>query len=438
MKMCKFNFKKLFPTKKSFIISLLIFIILIGGILFFTSQSVASKAVISFWNDRISHNLFYGKNNIATNNVSSTNEGSLYQSSDSYEQAVINAVKNASPAVVSIIISKNIPIVEQCPYNPFGDLPLQFQQLFGFGSSTFTAPCDTGKTKLQEVGGGSGFIISSDGLILTNKHVVSDTNASYTVLLNNGDKYPAKVLARDPSQDLAVVKIDANNLQTVEIGDSNNIQLGQTAIAIGNALGQFSNTVSVGVISGLSRTVTASDQYSNVNQETIHNVIQTDAAINFGNSGGPLLNLRGQVIGINTAIASGAQSIGFAIPINQAKRDINSIKNSGKIQVAYLGVRYISLTSDIAKAQNISVDNGALVRGDASGPAVMAGSPAAKAGIQAEDVITKVNNQVIDQNNDLSTVIAQYNVGDTITLTINRAGKVLTLNVVLEERPVSK
>jgi serine protease Do len=439
MKMRKFNCKKIFPTKKSFIISFLVFIILIGGILFFAIPSNASKSFISFWNNRISHNLFYKNNNgSVANNASSSNENSLYQSADSYEQAVISAVKNASPAVVSIIISKNVPVVEQCPYNPFGDLPPEFQQFFGFGSSTFTAPCDTGKTTLQEVGGGSGFIISSDGLILTNKHVVSDTSASYTVLLSNGDKYPAKVLARDPSQDLAVVKIDANNLPTVQIGDSSNVQLGQTAIAIGNALGQFSNTVSVGVISGLSRTVTASDQYSNVNQETIHNVIQTDAAINFGNSGGPLLNLRGEVIGINTAIASGAQSIGFAIPINQAKRDINSIKNSGKIQVAFLGVRYISLTPDIAKAQNIPVDSGALVRGDANGPAVMKDSPAEKAGVQAEDVITKVNNQVVDQNNDLSTIIAQYNVGDTITLTINRAGKIITLKVSLEERPASK
>ena len=168
-------------------------------------------------------------------------------------------MKEASPAVVSIVISEQVPIVEQCPYNPFGNLSPEFQQFFG-ATPDMTEPCDTGKTQLQEVGGGSGFIISSDGLILTNKHVVSDASASYTVITNDGKKYNAKVLARDPSQDFAVVKISATGLPTVTLGDSDGLDLGQTAIAIGNALGQFSNTVSVGVVSGLERTVTASDE----------------------------------------------------------------------------------------------------------------------------------------------------------------------------------
>jgi serine protease Do len=371
------------------------------------------------------------------NAISASNNISLYQPAIDYEQAVVGAVKKTSPAVVSIIISKNVPVVEQCPYNPFGDLPPEFQQFFGNGSG-LTAPCDTGKTQLQEVGGGSGFIISSDGLILTNKHVVSDTSASYTVLMNDGTKYDAKVLARDPSQDFAVVKINATNLPTVTLGDSNGLELGQTTIAIGNALGEFSNTVSVGVISGLSRTVTAGDPNSTEGEETIRGVIQTDAAINPGNSGGPLLNLRGEVIGINTAIASGAQSIGFAIPINQAKRDITSVKASGEIQASYLGVRYLAVTADIAKAQNLPVENGALVRGGSDGPAVASGSPAEKAGVQAEDIIVKVNNQTIDADHDLGTVIAQYNVGDVVVLTINRAGKIITLQAALAKRPTGQ
>jgi serine protease Do len=286
---------------------------------------------------------------------SSSSSAPLYQPTLNYESAVVDAVKKASPAVVSIIISKNVPIVEQCPYNPFGNLPPEFQQFFGNGNAPqFTQPCSTGQTQLQQVGGGSGFIISQDGLILTNKHVVSDTSASYTVITNDGTKYDAKVLARDPNQDIAVVKIAATGLPTVSLGDSDGLELGQTAIAIGNALGEFSNTVSVGVVSGLSRTVTASGGLSG-GQETISNVIQTDAAINPGNSGGPLLDLQGDVIGINTAIASGAQNVGFAIPINQAKHDIQSVETTGQIQTPYLGVRYEMITPTLAQQQNLQV-----------------------------------------------------------------------------------
>jgi serine protease Do len=369
----------------------------------------------------------------------------MYQPVDQYEQDVVNAVKTASPAVVSITISEDVPVVENCPYDPFQGLPPEFQQFFGGGSgddggdgsSGLTQPCDTGQTQLQEVGGGSGFIISSDGLILTNKHVVSDTNASYSVLTNDGKTYTAKVLARDPNQDLALLKINATGLPTVTIGDSESLELGQTAIAIGNALGQFSNTVSVGVVSGLERTVTASSPDDSGTQETITGVIQTDAAINPGNSGGPLRNLRGQVIGIDTAIASDAQNIGFAIPIDQAKSVISSFEATGQIQAPYLGVRYLMVTPDIATAQNLAISYGALVRGDDSGPAVVAGSPAAKAGLQAEDIIESVNGQQLSNGTDLGNVIDQFTVGQTITLVINRAGKEMTVQVTLAVRPAS-
>jgi len=243
----------------------------------------------------------------------------IYKPTD-YEEQVINAVKIASPAVVAITISKNVPIIEQCPYNPFSNLPPEFQQFFG-QNLQFYQPCQKG-TKLQEVGGGSGFIISADGLILTNKHVVQDIKAEYTVFTNDGKKYSAKVLARDPNIDIAIIKISASNLPTIKLGNSDLIQVGQTAIAIGNALGEFRNTVNVGVVSGLSRNITASGGGGLM--ETIYNVIQTDASINPGNSGGPLLNLRGEVMGINTAIAQNAQSIGFAIPINQVKEIISN------------------------------------------------------------------------------------------------------------------
>jgi S1-C subfamily serine protease len=363
---------------------------------------------------------------------------SLYQPVGDYENAVVSAVKKASPAVVSITISENVPIIEQCPYNPFQDLPPEFQQFFGNDSGNLTQPCDTGKTQLQEVGGGSGFIISSDGLILTNKHVVSDTNAQYSVLTNDGKTYKATVLARDPAQDLAVLRISATGLPTVSLGDSDSLALGQTAIAIGNALGEFSNTVSVGVVSGLSRTVTASGGLSDTTSETIRGVIQTDAAINPGNSGGPLLNLQGDVIGINTAIASGAENIGFAIPINQAKRDIAQVQSTGVIQATYLGVRYLTVDPTVAEQKNLPVDQGALVTAGNGTAAVAANSPAAKAGLRAGDIITAVNGQAIDANHDLGTLIAQHSVGDVVTLTVNRAGKTITLQATLAARPAGQ
>jgi len=415
------------------IIAVLIAGIVIGVIAAPVFKTPLAKA--NFFNDIWDNFVLpFSQNNSDTTvqNVQEQN-GQAYQSPLDYERAVIDAVKKASPAVVSITISKYVPIVEQCPYNPFDNLPQDFQKFFGDGGGTFSTPCDTGKKQLQEVGGGSGFIISPNGLILTNKHVVSDTKASYTVFTNDGKKYSATVLARDPSQDLAVVKIEAANLPTVELGDSGQLELGQTAIAIGNALGEYRNTVSTGVVSGLSRTVTAGG--AGLGQETIQGVIQTDAAINPGNSGGPLLNLRGQVIGINTAMASGAQSIGFAIPINRAKKDIESVKANGEIQMAFLGVRYIMVTPDMAKKEKLPVDYGALVRGGSDSPAVQPKSPADKAGLKAEDIILEVDGKKIDTDNLLIDVISQKNVGQSVALKINRGGEEITVTATLEKRP---
>jgi serine protease Do len=372
--------------------------------------------------------------NAANTNSQTTNSTApvlTYESADGYEAAIISAVDRVSPAIVSITISKNVPIIENCPYNPFGDLPPEFQQFFG-GDSGFSRPCQKG-TKLQDIGGGSGFIVSKDGLIVTNKHVVSDQDASYTVFTNDGKNYKARVLARDPVQDIAIIKIEGANLPTMELADSDAIRLGQTAIAIGNSLGEFRNTVSVGIVSGLARTVTASTEQG-MSSETLEGVIQTDAAINPGNSGGPLINLKGQVIGINTAVVSGANNIGFALPINNAKRDISSVKATGKITAPYLGVRYVMLSQEIASRDGISVHEGALVRGGEDGPAIAKDSPAAKAGVLAEDVITKVNGITLDKDHSLVATIQKFSAGDTITLTIVRGGKTLTISVTLAER----
>jgi S1-C subfamily serine protease len=356
----------------------------------------------------------------------------LYKPAIDYENAVVAAVKKASPAVVSITISKNVPVIERCPYDPFGDLPPEFRRFFGDDASPFYVPCERGKTELKEVGGGSGFIVSEDGLILTNKHVVADEKASYTVFLNDGRKYDASVLARDPAQDLAIIRIPASGLPVVELGDSNTLALGQTAIAIGNALGEFRNTVSVGVISGLSRKVTAAG--GGGFSETIYGVIQTDAAINPGNSGGPLLNLRGQVVGINTAVASGAENIGFAIPINDAKRDIESVKATGEIQLPFLGVRYVIITPKIAESRKLPADYGALLESD-SGPAVSPDSPAAAAGLKAGDIILELGGQKVDEENPLASIIAKHKVGETVDLKVLRGGEALNLKATLAKRP---
>ncbi|MFA5870355.1 MAG: trypsin-like peptidase domain-containing protein [Candidatus Paceibacterota bacterium] len=361
-----------------------------------------------------------------------TNGKELYKPIETYEDAVTGAVDMASRSVVAISASKDVPLLEECAYDPFADsLPPEFRDLFG-GGMQFSRPCESSKTEKKEIGGGSGFVISEDGLILTNKHVIYDEKAEYTVFMSDGKKYPAKVLAKDPVNDIAILKVDAR-LIPAKLGNSDSIKLGQTAIAIGNALGEYRNTVSVGVISGLARSVTASG--SGIGTETINGVIQTDAAINPGNSGGPLLNLRGEVIGINTAIVSGAQNIGFAIPINQAKRAIDSVKKTGSIKTPYLGVRYIMLNEEIAKKQELSITEGALVRGDGSGPAVTKDSPAARAGVKAEDIIIAIDGEKITSTTILGAIIQKHNIGDMVTLSIKRGGETLSLKATLVERP---
>lgn len=359
-----------------------------------------------------------------------------YLPQTSQEQAIIDVVQKSSPAVVSIIITKDIPIIEQYFEDPFEDF---------FGPGPFLIPQYREKgTERREVGGGTGFIISEDGMILTNKHVVSDENAEYTVFLVDGKKFSAKVLAKDPIQDIAILKISQEEVidnsgrksfkpfPIVEMGNSNNLQIGQTVITIGNALGELRNTVSSGVISGLGRTITASGGGT---VEVIEDVIQTDAAINQGNSGGPLLNLKGEVIGINTAMAVGAQSIGFAIPINQAKKAAEQVRTTGKIVYPFLGVRYLIVNSEIQEQNNLPVDYGALVMSDSSGePAVFPGSGAHRAGIIEGDIILEFEGEKISINNSLAKNLIKYSPGDKVNLKILRNNKELDVEVILGER----
>ncbi|MFA5249066.1 MAG: trypsin-like peptidase domain-containing protein [Candidatus Paceibacterota bacterium] len=345
---------------------------------------------------------------------------------DSREERVVSLVKDNSPSVVSITITKDVPVYQyqNDPFGSFFDNP--------FGSLYGSQPQIKGYQK-QEVGEGSGFIVSEDGLVLTNKHVVDQTNAQYTVVMSDKKEYPAKVLATDPVQDLAILKIEGTGFKTVTLGDSDSLQVGQTAIAIGNALGEFPNTVSVGIISGLSRSIVASGGAQA--SESLENVIQTDAAINAGNSGGPLLNLSGEVIGINTAVASQAQGVGFALPINLAKRDIEQVKKTGKISYPFLGVQYTLITPEFAEQKKLSVDYGALIGASSSSskPAVISGSAAQKAGVKAGDIILEFGGEKITSDNSLAKIIAKYLPGDKVTLKILRNEKELSVEATLGE-----
>ena len=281
--------------------------------------------------------------------------------------------------------------------------------------------------------------MSDDGLIVTNRHVVADETATYKVTLADGKEYDATVLAKDPVLDVALMKIEATGLPTLSLGNSDNLYLGQTVIAIGNALAEFGNTVTRGVVSGIGRRVEAGDRRGGFS-EVIDEAIQTDAAINPGNSGGPLLNLAGEVVGINTAVSSEAQSVGFAIPINSVKRIIESVQKTGRIVRPWLGVRYQVVTPRLAEANNLPVNYGALIlRGQSPDElAVVPGSPADKAGLEENDIILEIDGKKLEDKDSLAKLIGEKNIGDDVALKVLHDGKEKEVAVKLEEFPVEK
>ncbi|BCX14013.1 MAG: hypothetical protein KatS3mg085_545 [Candidatus Dojkabacteria bacterium] len=324
------------------------------------------------------------------------------------ESNIINVAQEASKSVVSIIITKDVPIYENYYYNPFEGDPF-------FEGFRIPGRRQSG-TEERRVGAGTGFVVSEDGLIITNRHVVNLEDASYTVIFENGDKFEATVLARDTLLDIAIIKIDAENLPALNLGSSSNLKVGQTVIAVGNALGQFSNTVSKGIVSGLSRDIIASDA-SGFNTEQIHDLIQTDASINQGNSGGPLLDINGNVIGVNVAVAQNAENIGFAIPIDLVKDVLERYLEFGTIERPMLGVRYRIVTEEFAEKNNLGVNYGALlVPGNNDEPAVVKGSPADKAGLKAYDIILEIDGEKITEENTLLNIIQNKRIGDEITV----------------------
>jgi S1-C subfamily serine protease len=344
---------------------------------------------------------------------------------------IVKVVKKCSPAVVSIIIAKNLPKLENFPdFFPF--LPFGFDPKELYKQIPPEMFDEHGRIK---VGGGSGFFVSEDGFVLTNKHVVVDPKADYTVVSTEGKKFHAKVVARDPINDVAILKVEGNNLPCIELGESSGLELGQTVVAIGNALGQFQNTVSSGIISGLSRHITAQADMDGRQQE-LRGVIQTDAAINPGNSGGPLVDADGKAIGINSAVVFGAQNIGFAIPINAAKKAMADVKKYGHIRAPFLGLRFISLNPVLKMRHNLPVDYGAIVVPEATPGdyGVLPKSPAEKAGILEHDIILEADGKKITESLPLQEVIQSHEVGDKLRLKIlRRGGKELETEIKLEE-----
>lgn len=343
--------------------------------------------------------------------VSSTSAQKQYISNES--QLISQIAKDVGQSVVSIEANSQTSV----------------QDIFGFSFPQ------------QQTGEGTGFIIKDDGTIVTNRHVVPDGTTNVTVTMADGTKFTdVKVLGRtntSSSLDVAFLKINdlkGKKLTPVKLGDSSKVQVGDKVVAIGNALGQFQNTVTSGIISGFGRDVAATDQ-TGVSGENLSDLLQTDAAINPGNSGGPLVNINGEVIGINTAVASGAQGIGFAIPINDLKGLISGVLSTGQLKQPYLGVRYISITADVAYQYNLPVNAGAYLAPNTGQAVVIAGSPADKAGLQQKDIITKVNNIALDEKTNLTSALSQFQVGDKVTLTVIRGGKTITLSATLDTAP---
>jgi len=339
----------------------------------------------------------------------------------SEKSPIVEIAKKVCPAVITIVISKDLPKIEGFYSFPFGGQEFIFPKL------------KKGKEKTK-IGGGSGFIVSPDGYVITCNHVVGDPEADYAVILDPKHKYPAKILAKDPLVDIAVLKIDEKNLPYLELGDSGKIELGETVVAIGNPLGEFEDTLSAGIVSGLSRKITA---YSGLplKATSLRGLIQTDAAINPGNSGGPLVNIGAEAIGVNTAMVMGAQNIGFAIPINYAGKIFEEVKKYGKILRPFLGVRYVILNQEISKANKLPVDYGALVvRENLGEPAVVKESSADKAGIKEYDIILEIDGEKITEENPLADFLSRHKIGDEINFKVLREEKEIILKVKLEEK----
>ncbi len=334
---------------------------------------------------------------------------------------IVKIAKKVCPAVITIIASKDLPQIED-----FYFLPVKGEKV------AFPKKINSIKERTK-IGGGSGFIISKDGYVLTCSHVVEDADADFTVMIDPDHMYPARVMSRDPLTDVAILKIEGHNFPFIKMGDSDKVCLGEDVLAIGNPLGEFEDTLSLGIVSGLSRKITA---YNNDMRSTnLRGLIQTDAAINPGNSGGPLVDIKGNAIGINTAMIVGAENIGFAIPINYIKEDLREVRKNGFVKRPFLGIKYVLLDEEIARINRLDCTYGALVVREMFGESPVAkGSSAEEAGIKEYDILLELNNDQITQDNSLNDILSKCKAGDKVSLTILRNGKIKKIFTKLKER----
>ncbi len=316
------------------------------------------------------------------------------------EGRMIQTIAKTSPAVVSIVVQQHGP-----------------------------------NDAIINVGSGTGFLVDANGLIATNRHVAFRRDAVLTVLLSDGRSFPAQVADIDPVNDLALLKIEASGLPTLALETDDNLHLGQTTIAIGNALGKYANTVTHGILSGVDRNIDAANNVTGATEQ-LEELLQTDAAINEGNSGGPLLNLGGKVIGMNTAVETDAQGLGFAIPASEIRKVVDSYHMYGAIARPRLGVRYFMITPDLQIEKKLPYGYGALVGTDTPGePVVLANSPAAAAGLMDGDIILEINGKKLEGKMTLAKVVLGLHVGDAIALKVVRGGVELTLTARLDAQP---
>lgn len=350
------------------------------------------------------------------------------------ESSMIDAQEKVAPAVVSIVEFIDVSsFQQQQQWSPFGN-----------GDTK-----RTDETNLTEVAGGTGFIIDPSGIVVSNKHVVEDEKGIYKAYLNDGTEFDLTIEALDPGNDFAILQLvipeDASeemkaiegNFPYVTLGDSSTLQVGQQVIAIGNALAEYQNTTTAGIISATGRKIVASDGFGDTS--TLYGLIQTDAAINQGNSGGPLVNLAGEVVGINTAVDSSAQGIGFAIPINDVKSALESWQETGEILRPMMGVRYVMLVRARAKTLGITVNHGALIIGDpdTGESPIVEGGPAEAAGLKALDVILSVEGEELGLDYTLQDAVLRHQVGDKVKMEVWRDGETFEVEVELTRLPAS-
>ncbi len=412
-------FKHTFVT---LLVTALVGVILTLGVLAFLSWRFESR-VLSYISRRLP--------NTVASLPASVKDGDSLLASNVYKEkinpdlSIAQVVEKANKSVVSIEVYQQVPVYENSP------TAFNFNDLF---SNFFLAPQVRKQigTEERKVGGGSGFFVTSAGMLVSNRHVVDFQGATYKVVTSSGKKYTATLLASDPVVDVAILKVSGGSFTPLSFADSSRLELGQSVVAIGFALGQFNNSVSSGIISGLGRSVVAGNGMGQ--NEQLDSLIQTDAAINPGNSGGPLLNLRGEVVGVNVAVAQGSQNVGFALPANVVSRIVDSVKTTGSITRPYLGINYIQVTPQVKQQRNLTVDYGVLVTRSNNGEsfAVIPNSPADKAGILENDIILSIDGTKLTSDTSFINIIRQKQIGQRITMLVLRNGNQLVLSTTLE------